>query len=97
VQQRACYSVLDSQHADGCRVLLDRLKHLLEGGATYQLYLLILEKQMCCNVVKRPYQSLYRYSFHISLFTFDVSHRTCSRSALLMQASLCSRLIAAFT
>ena len=33
----------------------------------------------------------------ISLFTIDVSHRACSRSAKPKQAWFCSRLIAAFT
>ena len=33
----------------------------------------------------------------ISLFTVDVSHRACSRSAKPKQAWFCSRLIAAFT
>ena len=52
MQQRARNSVFYRQHADGRRVLLDRSKDLLERRAADQLYLLTLEVQVCCNVVK---------------------------------------------
>jgi len=49
------------------------LEHLLEGGATDELYLLTLKIQVGGNVVERPNQSLYRNSLHISsLFLYFI-------------------------
>jgi hypothetical protein len=64
MEQRTCYRILDGQHTDGCRVLLDLLKHLFEGTATDQLNLFALEIEVRRNIVERPYQSLYGYSLH---------------------------------
>ena len=55
----------NGHHAYHRRVLLHVAEHLLKRRAADQLYLLTLEIQVCRNVVERPYQSLYRYSFHI--------------------------------
>ena len=65
MQQRTSDSILNGQHANGCRVLLHVTEYLLEGVATDELYLFILEIEVSSNVVERPYQSLYRYSFHL--------------------------------
>jgi len=70
MQQRAGDGILDGEHADGGWVLLDGVKHLLEGRATNQLYLLILEEQMGGDVVKRTDESLYRYSLHNAFYFY---------------------------
>jgi hypothetical protein len=70
VQQASCNGVLDSQHADTGRILLHLCKDFLKGVATDQLYLLALKIEVGSYVVKRSYQSLYRYSFHSCILFF---------------------------
>jgi hypothetical protein len=67
MQQRTCYRIFYGEHSDGRRIFPDLVKHLFECGATDKLYLFFIEIQMCRNVVKRPYQSLYGDSFHNAL------------------------------
>ena len=67
VQQRAGNGILYRRHADDRRVFLNVVEHLFECRAADKLYLLTLEIQVCRNVVERPYQSLYRYSLHLSV------------------------------
>ncbi len=52
VEQTARYGILDGADADDGRIALDVLEHLLEGGATNQLYLLALEILMGSDVVE---------------------------------------------
>ena len=70
VQQRACDCILNGEHADGCRILLEVLKDLLEGCTADQLYLFTLEIQVCRDIVERPYLSLNGNSLHILLLPF---------------------------
>jgi hypothetical protein len=65
VEQTSGDGILDGEHADGRGVLLDAGKDFLESAATDELYLFSLEKQVCCNVVERPDESLNGYSLHI--------------------------------
>jgi hypothetical protein len=65
VQQRSGNGILNGGHAYDGWILLYAGIHLLEGLTAYQLQLLALEILMGCNVVKRPYLSLYGYSLHI--------------------------------
>ena len=73
MQQRTSNRILDGQHSDACRVFLHLCKHLFKGTAAYQLYLLTLKVEVGGNVVERPYQTLYRYSLHISILNFQFS------------------------
>jgi hypothetical protein len=65
VEQRTSNGVLNGEHTDGRRILLDVCKHLFKGTAADQLNLFSLEIQVRRNVVERPYQSLYSYSLHL--------------------------------
>ena len=64
MEQAAGYGVLNGYHADERGVLAHLAEHLLERGAAYQLYLLVLKVQVGGYVVERPCESLYGYSFH---------------------------------
>jgi hypothetical protein len=64
-EQRARNGILDGSHANDCRVTLDLLVDLLEGGTADNLYLLVLEILMGRDVVERPQFALYCYPFHI--------------------------------
>ena len=65
VQQRTGNRVFYRHQSDNGRVALDVLKHLLKRGATDYLQLLALKLLMGRNVVKRPQNALYGYSFHL--------------------------------
>ena len=73
MQQRAGNGILNGGQSYHRRVLAHAVEHLLEGGATDELYLLTLEIEVCRNVVERPYQSLYRYSLHRTLSFISLS------------------------
>ena len=80
MQQGACYRVFDGCHTNHGGVFFKVVEHLFECSTAHQLYLFSFEIQMCCDVVKRPYQSLYCYSLHNPnknpAFTFSVK-RDC--------------------
>ena len=65
VQQASGNGILYGEHTYHRRIILHVGEDILEGGTADQLYLFTLEKQMCRDIVKRSYQSLYCYSLHI--------------------------------
>ena len=65
VEQRPCDGVLYCQHGYNRRITLYTFEHLLEGVTANQLYLLALIILVGCDVVERPYLSLYCNSLHL--------------------------------
>ena len=65
VEQRACDGVFNRHHANHVRVLLHRLKHLLERVAADQFDVLVLEITVAGYIVVTSHLSLYGYSSHI--------------------------------
>jgi hypothetical protein len=70
MKQGTCNGILNSSHTNHRWVLADAVKHLLERRTTFQLYLLSLEVQVCCDIVERTYQSLYCNPFHILFLAY---------------------------
>ena len=68
MKETAGNSILYGKHTYCRWVFLYLLEDLLESLAAYQLYLLAFVELMSRNVMERPDNTLYCYSFHISIF-----------------------------
>ena len=64
VQQTACYGVLDGHQGNHIILVVKMCKHLLEGVAAEQFYILALEIPVGGNIMKTALDALYSYFSH---------------------------------
>ena len=74
MQQRTRNGIFDSQNTNSRRIELCMLKKLFKRSTTVELYLLIREVLMGCNIVERAMNALYCYLFHLIGLSFSTVH-----------------------